>query len=193
MPMRRMVLALAAVCALAGMNACGGNSDEGKVTDAIVTSATTSDPANCTELLTQSFVEQTEFEKGEQALKSCREQDQSSNADSVEVRQIEVDGESATAEARIEGSVFDGQTLAISLVSEDGQWKLDRIEDITIFDKEALAEAFARTATQGEDPLTQEQADCVAENFRTGPPGTIEQAILSGDPEALAPAFQGCL
>jgi hypothetical protein len=176
------------------LTACGADSDEDQVTEAIETSINSTDPADCTELLTQSFVEQTEFEQGQAAVRACEESapETANKPDSVEVSDVEVDGDAATASVAFEGGNFDGQTLAISLVSEDDEWKLDRIDSFVEFDQEALAAAVEETAVKGDDPATPEQAACVAENFRTGPPDQVQAALLSGDPEQLAPAFQGC-
>ena len=80
----------------------------------------------------------------------------------------------------------------MSLVSEDDRWKLDSIDDIRDFDQQAFADAFEETAAKGDNPLTPEQASCIADNFRNGPPDVVKKALLSGDPEQLAPAFQGC-
>jgi hypothetical protein len=175
--------------------ACGGgDSDEDEITDVIETAVTSTDPADCTRLATQSFLEQAEFERGEAAVESCEEsaEDTSDDPESVEVSAVEVDGGSATAAVAFEGSSFDGQTLNLSLLDEDGQWKLDRIESFESFDQRAFADAFEATAVEGDDPLTPEQAACVAENFREGPSETVQEALLSGNPEQLAPAFAGC-
>ena len=175
--------------------ACGGgDDDEDQISEVIETSIESTDPADCTELLTQAFLEQTEFEQGNAAVRSCEESapDTSDKPDSVEVSEVEVDGDAATASVAFEGGSFDGQTLAVSLVQEDDQWKLDQIDSFVEFDQAAFADAFEATAVKGDDPLTQAQAACVAENFRTGPADAVQQALLSGDFEELAPAFQGC-
>jgi hypothetical protein len=177
------------------LTACGGgDSDEDQITEAIETSVESTDPADCTELLTQAFLEQTEFEQGQAAVRSCEESapDTSGKPDSIEVSEVEVDGDAATASVAFEGGNFDGQTLAVSLVKEDDQWKVDRIDSFVEFDQAAFADAFEGTSVKGDDPLTQEQAACIAENFRTGPPDVVQEALLSGDPERLAPAFEGC-
>ncbi len=102
-----------------------------------------------------------------------------------------MDGDAATASVAFEGGNFDGQTLAISLVSEDDEWKLDRIDSFVEFDQEALAAAVEETAVKGDDPATPEQAACVAENFRTGPPDQVQEALLSGDPRAARARVSG--
>ena len=192
--MRKPLLTPLSLIALSlALVACGGDSDEDQVTETIETSVKSSDPADCTELATQAFVEQTEFEQGEAAVKSCQESasETADDPDSVEISEVKVDGDRATAAVAFTGGTFDGQTLDLSLV-DDGSWKLDSIDDLRDFDQEAFADAFEEVATKGEDPLTPEQASCVADNFRNGPTGVVEEALLSGDPQQLAPAFEGC-
>ena len=50
-------------------------------------------------------------------------------AESVEVESFEVDGETATAEATFTGGSLGGQAIAISLVKEEDQWKLDALDE----------------------------------------------------------------
>jgi hypothetical protein len=173
--------------------ACGGgDSDEDKIADAIETTATTTSDENCTELQTQRFVEQTNFETGQEAIEQCKEEGAESNADSTDVSKVEVNGDKATAEVAITGSTFDGQNLVISLVKEDDQWKLDHIDDIIDFDLQAFADAFEEVSKRGEDPFTDQQAKCVADNFASAQPETVKSALLSGDASELLPAFEGC-
>ena len=90
---------------------------------------------------TQAFTEQTEFTSGDAAITTCEASagDGEVAGDSVEVENIEVDGDSATAEATFTGGGLDGQTLAISLVKEGDQWKLDSLDEFVTFDKDSFA------------------------------------------------------
>jgi hypothetical protein len=175
------------------LTACGGgDSDEDQVADVIEEVITTSADEHCTELETLRFLEQVNFETGQQAVESCKDAEPDANADSVEVRNVQVDGDQATADAVPVGSVFDGQTLRLSLLKEGDQWQLDHLDDIVDFDQDRFADAFAEALQVGIEPATAAQAECVRNNFATGPPDVVEAAILSGDPEELAPGYQGC-
>src|SRR5262245_53805225 len=125
--------AVVAVFAAFALAACGGgddasSEDQDQITQAINAAAASGDPSACTQYQTQRFLEQTNDGTGEAAVKSCEQDAADSVADSVDVTDIEVDGDSATAKAAVTGSVFDGQTLDIALVKEGDVWKLDQFK-----------------------------------------------------------------
>jgi hypothetical protein len=194
--LRRHLVLIAALFTFStlAVAACGGggNDDEDQITDAIQTTATTTNDSNCTKFETQRFLDQTEFKSGKAALQECKSSNPENDADSADVSNIDVNGDKATADAALTGSAFGGQTLVISLVKEGDQWKLDYIEDIKNFDVPEFAKAFAVAAQKGDNPLSAAQATCVKDNLATAPPDTLKAAVLSGDPNKLSPAFQGC-
>src|SRR4051794_31169161 len=193
MSKRLLIVPIVLVAAAFPLAGCGGgNSDEDQITDAITTSATTNDDSNCTDLETQRFLEQIEFTTGPDALKQCKQSGPESNADSVDVSNVAVNGDTATAEAAITGAAFDGQTLEISLVKEGDQWKLDNIDSFKNFDQQTFADAFAKAATEGDDPASQDQANCIAGKVAAAPANTLQQAILSGNEQAFAALFGTC-
>jgi hypothetical protein len=187
-------LAALALAACGGDDGGGGNSaDEEAVITVIEESIGSGDPERCTESATQAFLEQTEFETGEDALESCRESaaDTADDPKSIDVSDVEVDGDKATAAITFEGGTFDGHTVEVSLVDESG-WKLDRLEDIRDFDPEQFGQAFAETRVKGEDPLTQEQAQCAGDAFAAADADELEEALLSGDQSQLEPFVADC-
>jgi hypothetical protein len=189
----RRLLLVSVLVISSGVAACGGGDSDGdQISGVIEEVITTTSDEHCTELETQRFVEQVNFATGSEAIESCKDADPDANADSVEVTNVQVDGDRATADALPEGSVFDGQTLRLSLVKEDDQWKLDHADDMVDFDQARFAESYAERLKAGDGPLSDAQAECVGSNLATGPRDVVETAILSGDPEELAPAFQGC-
>jgi Domain of unknown function (DUF4878) len=190
----RLPIAFVLVLAALALAACGGGgkSDEDQITDAITTSSTTHSDSNCTDLLTQRFIEQTEFDTGSAALKACKDETAADNADSVKVTNVEGDGDNATANVALQGSTFDGQTLKISLVKEGDQWKLDHVDDFVHFDQQALADAFEKGFSSGKNPLPKDQAACVASGFANASPSDVKEVILSGEPRALVPVLQRC-
>jgi hypothetical protein len=116
---RNFLLGFLLVVSALALAACGSSeSDEDKVVDVIETSITTNDPANCTTLETQAFVEQGSDESGKAAIADCEKEaeDEEEEAESVEVTEVEVNGENATANAAITGGGFNGQTLSVALV-----------------------------------------------------------------------------
>jgi hypothetical protein len=182
-----VALAVAAVVTGCG----GGTSDEDQITDVIEQTATTSSKENCTELETQRFVEQNTFDTGKAAVKSCID-DTGSNADSVKTTNVKVDGDKATATAAVTGSTFDGQTVKVSLVKTDDQWKMDHIDDIVNFDQQKFAKSFEAALTEGDKPVPADQAKCVASGFANASADAAKTVILSGQAAALEPVFKKC-
>lgn len=78
-------------------------------------------------------------------------------------RVIEIDGDSATAEAAFTGSFLDGQSVDLALVEEGDQWKLDELVGFAEFDREVFLDRFG--AGLAEDPEVGAQADCVIGNL----------------------------
>lgn len=189
-----LLLPLALFALVLGLVACGGgDSDEDKIVEVIETSATGADPADCKELATQAFLEQTELEQGAAAVESCEEsaEDTSDDPDSVEVSEVEVDGSSASANVAFSGANFDGQTLTVGLVEEDGDWKLDEITGFAEFDQEQLASSFEE-AFESEEDVDPRLATCFAEVIRDLPKGEAEEIVIGGSSEPIIEIIEGC-
>ena len=97
-----------------------------------------------TDLFTQAFNEQTEFTSGEDATALGEENagDGDVAAESVEVGSVEVDGDSATAEVAFSGGSLGGQEIAVSLVKEEDQWKLNSLDEIDAASDDEIQEAY---------------------------------------------------
>jgi hypothetical protein len=176
----------------ADTSATGGD-DEVQITDAITTAATTTSREVCTDLETQRFVEQNSGQTGAAALQDCATLEPGeSDADSVEVSNVEVDGDTATADATFTGSIVDGQTISLSLVKEGDQWKLDHFDAFVDFDPQALADSFTRQLGGPNGDLTPTQLNCVRQVITSAPPKTIEDAIISGQQSELQALFADC-
>ncbi|MSO40432.1 MAG: hypothetical protein EXQ70_00770 [Solirubrobacterales bacterium] len=188
-----MTLALPLPLALA---ACGGSdepSDSDQVTEVIQDSATSTDPADCSELLTQQFMEQTSFSKGKEALKSCEDNadDTQGDPDSVDVSEVKVEGDTALANAAFTGGNFDGSTLTVSLVKEGDQWQLDQIVDTPSFNAQAFQDSLVEQAEK--DPSVQgEVGQCVIQQFQGASEQQIKALILSGDEQSLVALVAPC-
>lgn len=194
MSWQRLLVPLSILVLALGLAACGGGgeSEEDKITNAIETAATSTNPVVCTELQTQGFVEQTQGEEGKAAVKSCEKEasDGSNNPDSVKVTKVEVDGSNATADAAFVGGSFDGQTLAVALVEEDGDWKLDEATGFAKFDKAKLIEAF--TSSLEEEKVEPELASCLTEAFEEAEQGEFEELILGGSSQPIVELAEAC-
>ena len=172
----------------------GGNEDEAQITSVIETDATSTAPADCTKLYTQSFLNQTKFDvNGQEAVDACvRDMPfDADNSDSVDVTDVRVSGDSATADAHYTGGLFDGQTLVFSLRKNGDQWKLDQFDDIKGFDVQRFADAWAETAPKFTNQ-TQKEANCAAKVFASMSPNEVKAGLLSGDSEQLFPFAEDC-
>src|SRR5262245_61459259 len=164
-----IVAGLAAILAVLGLAACGSSNsnsaDEDQITAAINAAAVSGDPSACTKYQTQRFVEQTNSGTGEAAVRSCEKDAPNSVAEKVDVSDISVDGSNATATAKVTGSIFDGQTLNIALVKQNGQWKLDEFKGFENFDKAAIVAALPKEIAK-EGGATPQGIDCITTNLQ---------------------------
>jgi len=187
-------LALLALAALA-VTACGGSgsSAEDEVTEVIEQAATTKDPSSCTELQTLRFTEQNTGEKGKAAIKSCEESAaEEEQAEEAKVSNVSVDGEKATAEAEFIGGSLGSQTLAVALVEEDGDWKLDQIEGFANYDGKALEETFLKRFEESPEGLSKKQYTCIAEGIGKASTAEAEAMFLSGASTKIEELAKGC-
>jgi ABC-type glycerol-3-phosphate transport system substrate-binding protein len=192
---RHLLLISALLVSALALVACGsgGSGDEEKIEEAIETSATASDPANCTKLETLAFAEQSSGESGDAAVKKCEEEakDPEGKAESVAVSEVEVDGSKATANAAITGGSLEGQTVSIALVEEDGQWKLDQITGFVELDQAQLAKVFEEQLEKGEE-VEPEVTACIVAGIEEAPQAEAEEFVLDPTNRALAELAESC-
>ncbi len=194
--MRKLSLFTFVVCLLGAsfvLAACGGggNDDADQIAEQIDFAATSGDPAACTDAQTLKFDEQTTFQNGQAAVASCKKDAASGVADSVDVSDVAVDGNTANATIAVTGGGYDGQTVKISLVKEDGTWKVDSFDEFVNFDPAKFAASFGAEAAKS-GGLTPAQLSCLTGKLTSVDAGTVQQAVLSGDPAQLNSLFQGC-
>lgn len=175
--------------------ACGGDdsSDEDDITAAIETAATTDAAENCTEVQTDAFNDQTEFAADGEGTASCEDAagDGDVAAETVEVTDIEVDGDTASATVAFSNGTLDGQTIAMGLVKEDDQWKLNSLDEFVVFDKASFADSLIEGASSGGD-VPQQTIDCVRQAIESTPDNEVQSVYLSGDENQLVGLFGEC-
>ncbi|HEV7616055.1 MAG TPA: hypothetical protein VGO36_07475 [Solirubrobacterales bacterium] len=195
MKKRHLLLISALLVSALALVACGssGSGDEEKIEEAIETSATASDPANCAKLETLAFSEQSSGESGKAAVEACEEEakDPEGKAESVAVSEVEVDGSKATANAAITGGSLEGQTASIALVEEDGQWKLDQITGFVELDQAQLAKVFEEQLEQGEE-VEPEVTACIVAGIEDASKAEAEEFVLDADNQALGELAESC-
>jgi hypothetical protein len=184
-----LILPFMLIATALALTACGGGSsssggdEEAAIVEAVEQSATTDDPSKCTELQTQAFNEQEKATSGKDATKVCEEEAEESEspAESVDVSNVKVDGDTATAEAEVHGSALNGQTVELELVKEDDSWKLNQFLQFAKFSAKELGESFEKEFTATEE-VPVGLAKCISEGI-----GKLSQK------EAEAVAFEGDL
>jgi ABC-type glycerol-3-phosphate transport system substrate-binding protein len=196
--MRKLHLSLLPVLLLAltlGLAACGGGgeSDEDKIASTIETAATSTDPAVCTETQTLKFMEQTASGTGKEAEKNCEKEaeEETNQPDSVTVSQVKVNGENATADAEFKGGTFDGQTLELGLVDEDGEWKLDEFTGFANFDPAPFVKALTEQI-ENEPEIEPETASCIVEGIEELSNSELESVVVENNTEVFAEIAEGC-
>lgn len=155
-----LILPLVLLASALALTACGGGSnssgggDETAIEEAIETSATSTEPSKCSEVQTQNFNETETGKSGKAALEACEEElegEGSELAESVTVSNVEIiEGKGAAAEAEIEGSTLNGQTVAVALEKEEGDWKVDGFMGFTRYDPAGIAAALEEKLSEEE-------------------------------------------
>jgi hypothetical protein len=105
---------------------------------------------------------------------------------------VEVDGDNATATVAIQGGPLSGATIAVALVKDGDQWKLDRITDVPELDVDAFKSAFAEEIAKSAD-LAGPVATCMANAFNRVTEEQVKQLLVSGDQQQLLAIFQECI
>jgi hypothetical protein len=162
--------------------ACGGgNSGEEAQIEATIREVVLSDdPAKCSELLTETALEQASDE-GKAPLRECEEEVEDTNdqdADAVSVGNVEVEGSTATAEVAVVGGSYDSQVLVFSLLEDEGQWRLDKQLRFAEFHKAALIKGLERSLDEDEEGSPR-QRRCVVDSLNQASRGRIEALVLS--------------
>ncbi len=195
-PARWSLLLAASITAAALLAACGGgggSDDNAQITDLIQTSVKSSDPADCTKLQTQQFVEQTELQSGQAAIQECQKDaaDTSDDPDSVDVTDVTSSGDTGSATVTFHGGSFDGSTLTVAVIKDGDQWKLDKITDIPTFNFPAMVQALS-TRLNSDTSIPPQVATCIAQAFNSAGADKVKSVILSGSGDQLTALFSTC-
>jgi hypothetical protein len=177
-----------------GLVACGGGeSDEDKIVSAVETAATSTNPAVCGETQTLPFMEQTTGSSGKEAEKECEDEAEAGDnqPDSVAVSEVEADGDKATANAAFKGGVYNGQTLEIALVEEDGDWKLDEVAGFAEFNRAELTSVLSEKLEE-EEAIEPQVASCIVEGLSEIPDEALESLILTNESQPIVELAESC-
>ncbi|MFN8162266.1 MAG: hypothetical protein U0R26_00215 [Solirubrobacterales bacterium] len=195
MNQRHLLLPCLVVTSAFLLVACGGGgkSDEDQITEAIETSATSTDPADCTKFATQNFLEQNTQESGPAAAKTCEEEagEPESSAESAAVSKVEVEGSKARADVALTGGGFDGQAVTVALVKEGDQWMLNEITGFAKFNRAKLVETFESRFSESSE-INEKTVICFTEALEGASESEIEELLLSGSSAPLEELAEAC-
>jgi hypothetical protein len=198
MAARARTTALALAVAAVGLAGCGGSNrgsgESGAVAAAIKRASATTDPADCTRLETQRFLDQAELANGQAAVKSCRDdaRDGSGNPRATNVSNVTVAGGTAHARAAFQGGDLDGQVLNLRLVKQDGRWKLDHMDSIAGFDRTRFLRATRSSLQRPPQALPQDAVGCIVGRFGALSDGELQTVFLQSDPSRVASITGPC-
>ena len=180
---RYLILPCLLIVSALAFAACGSSdNDESQIEDAVVTSATSTDPAVCKKLATQQFMEQTTQSEGSKAVKACEEEaSNDEGADTATVANIEVVGSQASADVALSGGGFDGQEVEVTLVKEGDQWKLDEVAAFVKFDEAKMIETLEKGFAKPSNKASKGVASCVIKSFEEAPQAKFEEALRKSD------------
>jgi hypothetical protein len=194
--LRKRLLLLPCILLLSALAlaACGSSGDsKGEIEEAIKTSATSTDPADCKKLNTEKFMEQTTQESGSAAVKECEEEAKNGEgAESVRVSEVEVDGSDATAEVALSGGSLDGQALELALVKDGDQWQLNEVVEFTKFNQAKLVEVLEEGLSEPSAEVDPRFASCVIDAFKQGSQAEVEDLLFEGSSGAFEETFEAC-
>jgi hypothetical protein len=191
---RSLVLTCLLIVSALALAACGSSeNDESQIEEAIETSATSTDPADCKKLATQQFMEQTTQSEGPEAVKTCEEEaSNDEGADSATVSNVEVDGSNASADVALGGGGFDGQEVEVALVKQGDQWKLDEVAGFVKFDEAKVIEALEKGFAKPSSEVSKSLASCIIESFEKAPQAEFEEALISASTEGFEEIAGSC-
>ena len=94
-----------------------------------------------------------------------------------------------TSRSRAAGSTV--RQIAVSLVKEDDQWKLDSLDEFIVFDKAAFTSVLLEQAAERSRHAA-EVVTCVEEQLGAASEEDLQTAFLSGDEQQLVGLFGTC-
>lgn len=155
-------------------------SPETKIERTIGKVATDADPAYCDALMTARYLVQITAEVMPFADEACESEVGNGSASSVEVREIAVDGNRATAIVTHTGGSLNGSEVVVQLREESGTWKLDRALEFVHFDRASFRRDYRQKLH--EFGFRAQTLDCILKRESRYPDEEIErEAIEPGD------------
>jgi hypothetical protein len=165
--------------------------DDVDIAQTIETVATSSDPAFCDALVTDRYLRQTTGLEPPFADESCEQAASLPGPESVEVDDVDVEGDAATAVVTADGGSLDGSSVLVGLVNDDGEWKLDRRIEVERLDREGFETAYREELVRPEYGFSPDGADCAVAMTQRLSDSELERALL-GEFEILDRLIVAC-
>jgi hypothetical protein len=181
------ILVVVALFVVQRLNSPG---DETKVETTIEAVMAGEDPSYCKTDVTPRYLEQVTGAPPPFADDACEREIEVSRAKSVDTSDVAIDGSRATAVVALTGGSFDGSRLAVRLVKDDGDWKVDRLLAFRHFDRGKFERAYWRRFLEFGSPTS--SADCALRRSRRFSNVEIERATLTDASRAFEPIFVSC-
>jgi hypothetical protein len=105
-----------------------GDSEEDVVRDRIEEISTGKDPEICETGYTTTFLQKATGLSGTEGEDVCRQQVPQNDTRGVDIKELEISGDKATATVVEDGGDYDGETLEVTLVKQGGEWKADDLD-----------------------------------------------------------------
>jgi hypothetical protein len=152
--------------------------DRERIEATIEAVSTSTDPAVCRADETQRFLEQSTGQRAPFADDYCESAAGRGRADSVEISDVSVDGDSASALVANSGGSFDGSSLRLALKAEGRQWRVDRLTGFASFDRAGFRRAYRRSFLEFGSPAA--AAACAVERESRLSDAELERMLLAG-------------
>lgn len=124
------------------------------------------------------------------ADEACESEAGNGAADSIEVREIAVDGDRATAIVTHTGGSLGGSEVVVQLLEEDGAWKLDRALGFVRFDRASFRRAYRQKLRKF--GFQAQTLDCILGGESRYPDKEIEREALEPDDRIYAGVVIAC-
>ena len=109
----------------------------------------------------------------------------------MQVSNIEVNGETATADALVKGSALNEQGIEIELAKEEGNWKLNKFLGFSKYDGKGLAAAFEEELAKQEE-VSPKLAKCLGEGIAKMSQSEAEALAFEGSTEGVEGLVEAC-
>jgi hypothetical protein len=163
------------------------DSDEEEIADTVAAFALADDPDWCG-VATQRYLEETTGLPGVSAYEDCARdvEEGRGRPDQVDVDEIQLHEDGATAVVTYRGGPLDGSSIKIALIeAARGRWMLDHSLALVNLDRDGLREGFAETLNEDPGGLPRAAADCVVAAILRGSDQEIEDILLGSDSTGL--------